>query len=137
MSIAVVYRPPAMTAEQYKASWSGSEGAPVPVPHGLLFHAGMGEGSDFFTVTVWKSREEYDTFAPMFKRTMSERGFEIRRTGRSVVDAFWTKMAEALAGMLGRQIEAAEHRKKPSSSTVRKGLFLVPRQATENNGPEL
>jgi hypothetical protein len=52
------------------------------------------------------------------------------------VDAFWTKMAEALAGMLGRQIEAAEHRKKPSSTTVRKGLFLVPRQAAENNGPE-
>jgi hypothetical protein len=53
------------------------------------------------------------------------------------VDAFWTKMAEALAGMLGRQIEAAERRKKPSSSSVRKGLFLVPRQAAENNGPEL
>jgi hypothetical protein len=53
------------------------------------------------------------------------------------VDAFWTKMAEALAGMRGRQIEAAERRKKPSSSSVRKGLFLVPRQAAENNGPEL
>jgi hypothetical protein len=52
------------------------------------------------------------------------------------VDPFWTKMAEALAGMLGRQIEAAERRKKPSSSAVRKGLFLVPRQAAENNGPE-
>ena len=52
------------------------------------------------------------------------------------VDSFWTKMAEALAGLLGRQLEAAARRKKPSSSTVRKGLFLVSRQATENNGPE-
>ena len=52
------------------------------------------------------------------------------------VDSFWTKMAEALASLLGRQIEAAERRKKKVSSAVRKGLFLVPRQATENNGPE-
>ena len=76
MSIAVVYRPPAMTAEQYKASWSGSEAPPISVPPGLLFHAGVGEGGDFFTITVWRSREAYDTFAPMFKRSMSERGFE-------------------------------------------------------------
>jgi hypothetical protein len=51
------------------------------------------------------------------------------------VDSFWTKMAEALTGLLGRQL-AAEQNKKPVSSAVRKGLFLVPRQATENNGPE-
>ncbi|MGE5111803.1 MAG: hypothetical protein ACM3JB_13160 [Acidobacteriaceae bacterium] len=50
MAIAVVYRPPAMTAEQYKASWS--EGAPVAVPAGLLFHAGIGEGEAFFTVSI-------------------------------------------------------------------------------------
>jgi len=65
-----------MTAEQYKASWSGSERPPVAVPPDLLFHAGVGQGDDFFTVTIWKSREAYDAFAPMFKRTMSERGFE-------------------------------------------------------------
>jgi hypothetical protein len=53
------------------------------------------------------------------------------------VDSFWSRMAEALADLLGRQLEAAERRKKPSSSTVRKGLFLVSRQATENNGPEI
>ena len=75
MPIAVVYRPPAMTAEQYNASWSGSDGPPVSVPSGLMFHAGIGEGDAFFTVTVWDSREAYDAFAPMFKQAMAERGF--------------------------------------------------------------
>lgn len=73
MAIAVVYRPPAMTAEQYKASWS--DGAPVAVPVGLLFHAGIGEGEAFFTVSIWTNHEAYDSFAPHFKKTMSERGF--------------------------------------------------------------
>ena len=45
-------------------------------------------------------------------------------------------MAEALAGLLGRQIAAAERRKKRAASAGRKGLFLVTRQAAENNGPE-
>ncbi len=75
MPIAVVYRPPAMNAEQYKASWS--QGAPVAVPAGLLFHAGIGEGEAFFTVSIWKDREAYDAFAPDFKRAMSEQGFVI------------------------------------------------------------
>jgi len=76
MAIAVVYRPPAMTAEQYNNSWSGIEGPPLPVPPGLLFHSGVGEGNSFFTLTVWKSREAYDEFAPHFKKAMSERGFQ-------------------------------------------------------------
>jgi hypothetical protein len=76
MPIAVVYTPPAMTAEQYNASWSGSDGPPLPVPPGLLFHAGVGEGGQFFTVTVWSTREAYDMFAPQFKRAMSEKGFD-------------------------------------------------------------
>jgi hypothetical protein len=75
MAIAVVYRPPAMTAEQYNASWSGSEGPPVPLPPGLLFHAGVGEGNAFFTLTIWVTREAYEAFAPQFKSAMSERGF--------------------------------------------------------------
>jgi hypothetical protein len=75
MSIAVVYRPPAMTAEQYNASWSGSDGPPVAIPPGLVFHAGVGEGDEFFTVTVWESREAYEAFAPIFKHAMRERGF--------------------------------------------------------------
>lgn len=74
MAIAVVYRPPAMTAEQYKASWS--EGAPVSVPPGLLFHAGIGEGDAFFTVTVWQSRQAYEAFAPNFKQAMRQKGCE-------------------------------------------------------------
>ena len=52
------------------------------------------------------------------------------------VDPFWSQMAEALAGLLGRQLEAAKPRKKRASSAVRKGLFLVPRQTAENNGSE-
>jgi hypothetical protein len=44
MAIAVVYRPPALSAEQYKASWAG--GSPMPDPQGLLFHAGVGEGDE-------------------------------------------------------------------------------------------
>ena len=52
------------------------------------------------------------------------------------VDPFWTKMAEALANLLGRQIEAAKRRKKAVASAGRKGLFLVSRQTAENNGPE-
>jgi hypothetical protein len=75
MAIAVVYRPPAMTAEQYKASWNGDERSPVPLPPGLLFHAGVGEGNAFFTVSVWENQEAYDTFAPQFKEAMNKRGF--------------------------------------------------------------
>lgn len=73
MEIAVVYRPPAMTEEQYKESWGG--GPPVSPPPGLIFHAGLGEGADFTTVTIWESRAAYDAFAPVFARVMSERGF--------------------------------------------------------------
>ena len=72
MAIAVLYRPPAMTAEQYKESWGG--GPPVSPPPGLIFHAGMGEGADFTTITVWESRDAYDAFAPIFARVMRERG---------------------------------------------------------------
>lgn len=75
MAIAVVYKPPAMTAEQYKASWAG-DAPPVAVPSGLLFHAGVGEGEAFFTVTVWESQEAYAVFAPSFKQAMRERGFD-------------------------------------------------------------
>lgn len=75
MAIAVVYRPPAMTAEQYKTSWDGDQGPPVPLPPGLLFHAGGGEGNEFFTVSVWENREDYDAFAPTFKEAMIKRGF--------------------------------------------------------------
>ena len=52
------------------------------------------------------------------------------------VDPFWTKMAEALANLLGRQIEAEKRRKKAMSTRGRKGLFLMPSQAAEKNGPE-
>ena len=72
MAIAVVYRSPAITEDQYKESWVG--GPPVAPPPGLLFHAGIGEGADFFTVTVWESREAYDAFAPVFAEAMKLRG---------------------------------------------------------------
>ena len=77
MPIAVVYRPPGMTVDQYNASWS--EGQPVQTPPGLVFHAGVGDGADFFTMTVWESQEAYDEFAPVFKRAMSEMGFDFGR----------------------------------------------------------
>ena len=54
MAIAVVYRPPAMTVEQYAQTWS--DGPPVSPPPGLIFHAGFGEGAGFSTVSVWHSR---------------------------------------------------------------------------------
>jgi hypothetical protein len=63
-----------MTAEQYKASWSG--GVPVSPPPGLIAHAGVGEGDDFFTITLWSSKEAYEAFAPGFKQTLAERGFD-------------------------------------------------------------
>ena len=72
MAIAVVYKPPAMTAQQYKDSWGG--GPPVAPPPGLIFHAGIGEGADFFTVTVWESQEAYEAFVPVFARIMGEMG---------------------------------------------------------------
>ncbi len=75
MAIAVVYRPPGMTADQYNASWSGDDGPPMPTPRGLLFHAGVGEGAEFFTISVWDSQEAYDEFAPAFKDAMSRMGF--------------------------------------------------------------
>ena len=74
MAIAVVYRPPAMTAEQYKESWRG--GPPVAPPPGLIAHAGIGEGEEFFTITLWDSVEAYEAFAPLFAETMRARGFE-------------------------------------------------------------
>ncbi len=73
MPIAVVYRPPAMTADQYKDSWGG--GPPVGPPPGLIFHAGVGEGPDFMTMTLWESPEAYEAFAPVFAKAMSEKGF--------------------------------------------------------------
>jgi len=75
MAVAVVYRAPAMTAEQYKASWSGEDGPPLPPPPGLLFHAGVAEGDEFFTITVWESQQAYDEFAPVFKQVMKGKGF--------------------------------------------------------------
>ena len=74
MAIAVVYRAPSMTAEQYSKSWEG--GPPVAPPPGLIFHAGVGEGAEFFTVTVWESRAAYDAFAPIFAQAMSRHGFK-------------------------------------------------------------
>lgn len=74
MPIAVVYRPPAMTSYQYKQSWSG--GPPVAPPSGLIFHAGIGEGDAFFTVSVWESRDAYEAFASVFANAMQERGFQ-------------------------------------------------------------
>lgn len=75
MAIAVVYRAPAMTAEQYKASWN-SGNPPVAPPPGLLFHAGAGEGDSFFTLSVWESLDDYSAFAPGFKAAMRQSGFE-------------------------------------------------------------
>lgn len=74
MPIAVVYRAPAMTAEQYTKSWEG--GPPVAPPPGLIFHAGIGEGAAFFTVSVWESRAAYDAFAPVFSQAMAARGYQ-------------------------------------------------------------
>src|SRR5437764_14702645 len=74
MKIAVVYRPPALSSEQYMASWAN--GSPMPDPQGLLFHAGVGEGDNFFTVSVWESREAYDAFASRFKQALGDEGFE-------------------------------------------------------------
>ena len=76
MAIAGLYRPPGMTAEQYKESWSGSDGQPVSTPRGLLFHAGVGEADEFFTISVWESQESYDEFAPVFKKAMAGMGFD-------------------------------------------------------------
>ena len=77
MAIAVVYRAPSMTVEQYSKSWE--EGPPVAPPPGLIFHAGVGEGAEFFTVTVWESQAAYDAFAPIFAQAMARHGFEFGR----------------------------------------------------------
>lgn len=73
MAIAVVYKAPSMTVEQYRESWR--DGPPVAPPAGLIFHAGIGDDADFMTVTVWESHEAYDAFAPVFARAMAEQGF--------------------------------------------------------------
>ena len=80
MAIAVVYRPPGMTAEQYKEIWSGSDGHRVRTARGLLFHAGVGEADEFFTISVWESQESYDEFAPVFKQVMSGQGIRLRHS---------------------------------------------------------
>jgi hypothetical protein len=42
----------------------------------LIFHAGIGEDTAFFAVTVWESQAAYDAFAPVLTQAMRERGFE-------------------------------------------------------------
>lgn len=76
VSIAVVYRPPNMTAEQYKASWSSARTAANCRRRGASCSTGSGEGDDFFTITVWESQEAYDEFAPVFKEVMASMGFD-------------------------------------------------------------
>ena len=51
-------------------------GPPLAPPAGLISHAEIGEGADFFTVTVWNSKEAYDAFAPIFAKAMGEMGFQ-------------------------------------------------------------
>jgi hypothetical protein len=65
-----------MTAEKYNLSWSTGNDPPVPPPQGLIFHAGVGDGDEFFTVSIWETREAYDAFASHFKDEMSRRGFD-------------------------------------------------------------
>lgn len=77
MAIAVVYRPPAMTVDQYNATWARDDHQPAEAPRGLLFHAGVGDGDGFFTLTVWDSKEAYDAFAPSFRAMMKARGVEL------------------------------------------------------------
>src|SRR4029450_7120666 len=79
MPIAVVYRPPSVTAEKYKGTWAS--GSPMPDAPGLMFHAGVGEGDDFFTISVWESRETYDAFASGFKEAVGAAGLEGDRPG--------------------------------------------------------
>lgn len=74
MRVAVVYRPPALDAETYKATWASD--IEKQSPDGLVFHAGVGEGDEFFTISVWESREAYDAFAGGFKETLGDAGFE-------------------------------------------------------------
>jgi hypothetical protein len=45
-------------------------------PSGLLFHAGVGEGEDFFTVSVREGPEAYEAFASRFKEALGSEGFE-------------------------------------------------------------
>jgi heme-degrading monooxygenase HmoA len=73
MKIAVVYRPPALNAETYKATWESN--VAQGNPEGLIFHAGVGEGDDFFTMSVWESQDAYNAFASGFKETLGEAGF--------------------------------------------------------------
>jgi heme-degrading monooxygenase HmoA len=48
----------------------------MPDAEGLLFHAGVGEGDDFFTISVWESPEAYDAFASGFKEAVGAAGLE-------------------------------------------------------------
>jgi hypothetical protein len=73
MKIAVVYKAPSVTAETYKASWAN--GSPMPDPQGLLFHAGIGEGDEFQTVSVWESEEAYAAFGARLKKALGDQGF--------------------------------------------------------------
>jgi heme-degrading monooxygenase HmoA len=77
MKIAVVYRPPALDLETYKASWALDIAAGNT--EGLIFHAGIGEGDEFFTVSVWESRQAYEAFADGFRDTLGEPGFRAEK----------------------------------------------------------
>jgi hypothetical protein len=52
----------------------------VRTARGLLFHAGVGEADEFFTISVWESQESYDEFAPVFKQAMAGKGFDLRHS---------------------------------------------------------
>ena len=93
MAIAVVYRPPALTAAQYNASWTA--GPPVAPPPGLIFHAGAGEGDDFMTMTIWESSAHYDQFAPLFRQAMLDLGIVLGKPQVLPVHQYFAAPSEA------------------------------------------
>ena len=49
----------------------------MPDPQGLIFHAGVGEGDQFFDrLRVGGHRDAYDAFASQFKQALGAEGFQ-------------------------------------------------------------
>ena len=132
MAIAVIYRPPAMTAEQYRDSWTG--GPPVGPPPGLISHAGIGDGAAFFTVTVWQSREAYDAFAPVFAQAMRE--IDRRTVDQDQVD-FRMRYAESFDHVLDAGITCAALAKCALSAVRREKRIQFGMETKIRSGHEL
>jgi hypothetical protein len=74
MPIAVVYRPPALTAEKYMESWA--DGSPMRTLRAFCSMPVWARVTTSSPSRVGETPEAYDAFASRFKEALGAEGFE-------------------------------------------------------------